>query len=342
MNIDTPEKRAMLNDYCEKFEATPSRTLARLIFQEHPELFPSFDAAYQAVRARRGNKGNKLRKHINPKHFRPNGKAEFVWSLPESKADKWTPFCLSDGTIAVLSDIHLPFHDDAALNTAIELIKKRKPSTILLNGDTIDFFTISRFDKNVTKTKLVEEIKQLRQFLGWLRQTFPKSRIIYKEGNHDERMDLYVWRKAPELVGLTSITLQKLACGENIIEGEDSPAINGIEWVKDQRIIKCGKLDILHGHETGKGGANSPVNPARGYFLKTFGCTLSGHLHRSSQHDERTVRNKLISCWSTGCLCDMNPEYARINKWNHGFAIVELKGEQFEVDNKRIINGKVY
>jgi hypothetical protein len=36
-------------------------------------------------------------------------------------------------------------------------------------------------------------------------------------------------------------------------------------------------------------------------------------------------------------LCDLNPEYARVNKWNHGFALVEVaKNKDFEVTNYRI------
>jgi len=38
----------------------------------------------------------------------------------------------------------------------------------------------------------------------------------------------------------------------------------------------------------------------------------------------------------------MNPMYMPINKWNHGFAFVQIsEGGDFEVDNLRIINGKI-
>jgi hypothetical protein len=48
------------------------------------------------------------------------------------------------------------------------------------------------------------------------------------------------------------------------------------------------------------------------------------------------------TCWSTGCLCDLRPEYARINKFNHGFASVQVYGDgQFDVHNFRIANGRV-
>jgi hypothetical protein len=42
-------------------------------------------------------------------------------------------------------------------------------------------------------------------------------------------------------------------------------------------------------------------------------------------------------CWSTGCLCDLTPEYARVNRWNWGFATVTVDtAGSFDVDNYRI------
>jgi hypothetical protein len=47
-------------------------------------------------------------------------------------------------------------------------------------------------------------------------------------------------------------------------------------------------------------------------------------------------------CFSTGCLCDMRPAYAVLNKWNHGFAIVHVHADRsFDVSNMRITSGKV-
>jgi len=43
-----------------------------------------------------------------------------------------------------------------------------------------------------------------------------------------------------------------------------------------------------------------------------------------------------------GCLCELHPAYAPINKWSHGGAFVALwKNGDFEVTNKRILHGRV-
>jgi hypothetical protein len=98
----------------------------------------------------------------------------------------------------------------------------------------------------------------------------------------------------------------------------------------------AGKLPIFHGHELGKG-ISSPVNASRGVFTRMISTALVGHHHRTSSHTEPNWKHEEIVCWSTGCLCNLNAEYAVINKWNAGFAVVEVDGSgQFQVDNLRL------
>jgi len=112
--------------------------------------------------------------------------------------------------------------------------------------------------------------------------------------------------------------------------------------VEDQRPVMAGKLPILHGHELPKG-VSAPVNPARGAFMRTLSTVLVGHSHRSSGHAESDMWHDETFCWSTGCLCDLTPEYARINRWNWGFALATVHDdESFDVENLRITaDGKV-
>jgi hypothetical protein len=45
------------------------------------------------------------------------------------------------------------------------------------------------------------------------------------------------------------------------------------------------------------------------------------------------------ACWSTGCLCDLRPEYAKFNKWNWGFAVATVHERgQFDVNNYRVMS----
>jgi hypothetical protein len=327
--INTPEKRALIISYCERFKETPSRTLARKLYAENKELFPRMESALDAIRHRRGNHGKAST--VKPLFKRDNQSNGFIWKMPESKSEEWTAFEINTRNNLILSDVHIPYHNPIALNAAVNYGTSRQVDTVILNGDISDFYSISRFLSDPKKRNLKKEVDDTNQFLGWLRGKFPKSRIIYKQGNHDERWSHFIWTKAAELWDFEQLQLNQILGFEEF----------GIEEVKDQKIIRLCNLSVMHGHEFTKGLTNS-VNPARGNFLKGLECSLAGHNHRTSEHAETSLSGRFITCWSTGCLCELNPAYARINKNNHGFAFVELdKHGQFSVDNMRILNGKI-
>ncbi len=109
----------------------------------------------------------------------------------------------------------------------------------------------------------------------------------------------------------------------------------------DNRIVSLGRLNVIHGHEY-KGGVSSPVNPARGLYLKARSVAMAGHHHQTSEHHTRDIRGKAEAAWSLGCACFLSPGYMRFNHWNHGFAFVTLdESGEFMVENKRVMGGKI-
>ena len=105
--------------------------------------------------------------------------------------------------------------------------------------------------------------------------------------------------------------------------------------------MKLQSLNIIHGHEF-SGGFFSPVNIARGLFLKANATAIQGHNHQTSENSITTINGDLITTWSTGCLCELHPAYMPFNKWNWGFAYIEQNKDTFEVLNKKIRKGKVF
>ena len=167
--------------------------------------------------------------------------------------------------------------------------------------------------------------------LAWIRGQFPSIPIVFKAGNHEERWNHWLWQHAPEISDEPRMGLAQW------LDMTD----HGIEYVEDQRPIMVGELPIIHGHEEGNG-ISAPVNPARGSFMRLHHTSLKGHCHRTSAHSEPDMFGREIFCWSTGCLCDLRPEYARFGKFNHGFASVYVHADgQFDVRNFRIASGKV-
>ena len=162
-----------------------------------------------------------------------------------------------------------------------------------------------------------------------LKKTFD-AKIYFKIGNHEERYFHFLWMKAHEIVGVEEFEL------ENIIKSR----AEGIEIIKDKRIMKAGDLNIIHGHEFG-GSVFSPVNIARGLFLRGKVSAMQGHNHQTSEHTESNMNGQITTTWSLGCLSELHPAYLPINKWNWGMALIDIDGQEFEVRNKRIHNGKV-
>jgi predicted phosphodiesterase len=315
-------------EYLEKYPKLPNLTLAKKIYKDHPLQFSSVENIRSSIRNYTGQHGTYHRKTMKTnKHY--DRKIEY--ELPQSHADPFETYEIKQTKTLIISDLHIPYQDNNAIKLALDYGKKHGATCILINGDLIDFATISRFDNDWRFRSVAQEFEAVRLFLTTLRKAFPKAKIVLKEGNHDLRWEKWLFLKAPEIFDDPEFKLEvRLRLGEL-----------GIDIVKDKRPIKLGKLTVLHGHELpGMGG----VNPARATFMKTLENVLVGHYHRSSKHSEPTMHGHMIVTKSTGCLCGLNPGFLPINKWNHGFAFCELdlKTGDYMLDILDIIKGKIY
>ena len=325
--------KQLAEDLIRRFPNSPSLTLARRLFSDHPESFMTLESARAVVRYVRGACGKEHAKRatIPREHQKPNNPL----GLPESDESIWEPFIIEgSGTAGIFGDVHIPYHSIAGCTAYFQWLKKRNPDLILINGDLVDYHSLSRFVRDPKARSLAGERNATIEFFKVLRKLFPKARIIWKLGNHEERQDIYLALKAPELLDLDELGYESIFKLANF----------GIELVKDKRIIKLGGksgLSVIHGHEYPTP-VLGPVNAARGLFLRTKETALVNHHHQVSEHTESTLSGEMITCWSLGCLCELHPAYARLNKWSHGGAAVEFSGDgSFHVHNKRILDGKL-
>ena len=318
-------------EYREKYGMQmPTLTLARIMYNENVELFNNVDAARTILRYLEGKIGKDKRKSIANKNYLMNGeRPKNPWKLPESEEAKYEPYIIKAKKLAVLSDIHVPYHSVEAITAAFDKIADEKPDAILLNGDTVDFYGLSRFMKDPRKRSVAHELQALNEFLDVLQQFGAK--IIFKLGNHDERYEHFLMHKAPELLGIPEFKF------ENLLKAGE----RGMDVVGEKRVIKANKLNIIHGHEYPS--VFSPVNIARGLYMKGKVSAMQGHNHAVSEHTETDMNGEIVTTWSVGCLCELNPAYMPLNKWSHGFAMVDLSdnGKDFEVRNYRIYKGKI-
>jgi len=313
----------LAREYATRFPSAQTRTIARMLMRDAPEVYTSYEHARSMVRTHRGEAGKSSRKSIKPV---PTTK--MLFTMPASDAKPVEPMRLKvAGKGAVISDLHIPYHDQAACEVAVNhAINKGHTDWLIINGDFLDCYQLSRWEKDPRKRRFADELDTAREVLGALRAVF--KTIVCKFGNHEVRYESYLRTKAPELIGMPEFELAALLKLE----------ASGITAVKANQVMHIAGLSVVHGHEMPHGIA-APVNPARGLFLRAKASAICGHHHQTSQHSEADIRRKPTSCWSLGCLCELSPEYAPVNKWNHGFALVDVSTE-FHVENLRIINGR--
>lgn len=263
----------------------------------------------------------------------PDFNEEFTIDIPAGYFDDRTPHILPSlyKNVLLLGDIHAPYHNAMALTTALRYGHEHGIDAIILNGDFIDFYGISRFSKKPNKPSLKDEIEIAKTILERIRDKFGDIKIVWKDGNHDERLDKYIADKAPEIYDLdekpsvrTLLELDKLR----------------IDYVSDKRVIKIGKLNLIHGHEILSGAG--AVNLARTVRLKANANVAFNHFHKTQEDIYTNIEGETIGSWAIGCLCDLSPEYMPFNGWNWGFGrVVVSEDGTFEMENRKIIGGKV-
>jgi hypothetical protein len=213
----------MARQLVRKHPTHPARSLARRLVQEANGAITLEQARYR-IRAQFGQSG----KRGKPAAKRAARKPGQGVAMPPSKAEKWEPYVLeTTGIVGILSDIHVPFHSEVALQAAVGHFKTVGIDALILNGDTCDFYAISRWIKEPKKRDFRGEITAATQLLAWLRQEFPGVPIIFKAGNHEERWKHWLWQHAPEI-------------SDDLRMGLDQwldLAEHGIELVEDQRPI---------------------------------------------------------------------------------------------------------
>lgn len=329
----------LMADLLGEFPDADNRTLARLLFERHPAEFSSIENARSSVRYYRGNIGDKSRAKTEKNYghlAKENGKAGQVFQFPPGlKQGKRMMHLREPGKYLILSDVHVPYHSETSIEAALRYGIDAGCKHLVLNGDFLDFYKVSRWSQDPRMRNVSEELETGREILQELEKHFGGSDSIrvYKVGNHEDRYEQFLYGRAAALVGIEAFQLKKIL------------PIDPKTWkfVASKQLYKIGNLLMLHGHEVGRG-LFDPVNIARGMWLRLQQTAMVGHWHRTSTHVETTgVKETVIPCYSVGALCDLAPDYAPVNKWNAGFAVVELgQAGSFQVRNLIIHNGKVY
>lgn len=236
-------------------------------------------------------------------------------------------------TAIVIPDLHAPWHDAKSLRVVLDFIKEKQPEIVVLLGDVVDMYAVSRFDKDAERAnRLQDELDSAHEVLKQIREAAPKATIKYCEGNHEFRLTKYL-RRNQELHDLRSLKIPALLRLKEL----------NIEYVDEW----CWKDTFLftHGNKVVKYSAQKELN-SRGV------SGMSGHVHRVQSYSVSDY-NGTRAWYSCGHLCDEGAaEYTETSHpdWQQGFGVVYFskKSKRFHaevvqlVHNSFMYSGKVY
>jgi hypothetical protein len=223
--------------------------------------------------------------------------------------------------LAIISDVHIGIHDDAALRLLVEVFEREGCDFVVTNGDIHDCAAVSRHSGKAALARLesgqlAEEIRGGEWFVKWL-QTRP---CIYGVGNHEDWInDLAL---ATGTVGTLTVSR---ALGLPDSSSTFRVAPHGYQ-------IRAGSLVIEHGDCIFPRSGGGPQNLA-GRILQLFPgqTTIVGHFHRQhaawATHLDSAGVSRSHAAFAVGhvSLTDAHTAYAgRAPNWQQGAAIVDL------------------
>lgn len=217
--------------------------------------------------------------------------------------------------VLIPGDIHFPVQDQRCLDVMTNLAADLGVTKLFLQGDTFDYWGLSRHQKSADRAALDGHLKdELAAAAPWLTTWTELWPTWMGPGNHEDR-----WY---DLV-------------------DDSPALLGTEWFSPLEwhdldhgvtflgrnyLAKLGPLVVCHG-DTLRGAMRN--NSARSVLSEYPGQnTVYGHTHRIDVCTRPTWKNgEPVShgAWNVGHLSDVSKQqYASMPVWEHGFGIVDF------------------
>lgn len=185
--------------------------------------------------------------------------------------------------VLVISDLHIPYHDDRALDFLAKVYKMYDCDTVVCVGDEVDFHGISFHKSNPDLNSAGHELREAVHHLKKLYKMFPKVKVC--TSNHTA----LPFRRAFD-IGLPK---QLIRSYQEILE-----APLGWEW-EDEWIIDG--VSYIHGENLG-----SSLSALKNAVTKRRIPTVMGHLHSEAGVYYSSTKHDLCFAMNVGCLIDID------------------------------------
>jgi UDP-2,3-diacylglucosamine pyrophosphatase LpxH len=251
----------------------------------------------------------------------PVSEPEALESTPFPEANGWRvpdPPAVSgrtgrDETILFIPDIHCGDHDERAVALMLGVVQHLQPDRIIQLGDALDFYALSRFDKNPLRfaARVQYELDVQAELYLRIRELAPRARLQQIEGNHEARGIVFLW-KNPALADLRALQLPNLM---RLGDLGWEPKIHKEIWLAN------GAFVVRHGTYIRRWGGYS----AKAELDATLVSGISGHTHRQAVYPLSSHSGELIWC-EAGSLQKNPPEWRiSFQNWQQGVVIGEFE-----------------
>jgi predicted phosphodiesterase len=223
-------------------------------------------------------------------------------------------------TVVFVSDIHAPYHDPQIISATLQLVNDIKPHRVVINGDTNDFFQLSRFNKALERLdNLQAELDIGFEIRRAFRSAAPDAIMDETVGNHDERLLTYVSFQAQALRSLQALKPQNLLRLDEL-DINFHPR-NGFR-LREEFLVEHGQIVRKDAGASAKARLND-----------TLISGIMGHTHRMGTAYRSGYKD--LKWYEQGCLCMRNADYViGETNWQPGIAVGQFstKTRNFHVE----------
>lgn len=250
----------------------------------------------------------------------------------------------------VFSDVHGPFNDPRFIDEKgqgliLDIAEDIDVTHILLNGDILDFYWFGAYAKSAyVLTRLEDEIEWGVEFFKNLRKRFPKQKIVFNAGNHEDRLDRFMQSKGCPLPFQDRLRLDILLQLERY----------DIEWYRYNNAYHIPGTGVVVQHSPPSYGQNA----ARTSLLKKLvGSYIFGCAHRPDSAYLSSYDGRRHECHVLGWLgsTDLTEDHKEVfsytkghDSWGNSFATLDVVGKEYFIqhhiikDYKTVVNGALY
>ena len=231
----------------------------------------------------------------------------------------------------VFPDIHLPDHDEAAVECALKAHERIKPDRSLFLGDALDCGIFSQHPKRKISENQASDFKKL--------EVDPFNRMVdrvqkntkewthYLLGNHEERIER--WATTAGSIGeslfsmldpVTTIGAGRKRFSVYPYSPTTGDRMGYVQIVKPSAQMTSGGLVAVHGWSFAKHAAYVHLEKSRSQSI------LFGHTHRAQTIVDRDPwTGAPIKAFCPGTLSKLQPIYmtgGNPSSWSHGFGLI--------------------